>query len=607
MGDGEVHTALKDEIARVVLLASDAGKATVREFTFLSGAQGIPVLRMGSKEEVGRALGGAPRAVVAITESGLARLLTREAKEAQAKEVRAKKSTRNANEAEEGKQANEAQHSVPGGEPHSGSAEDTGIRTGQGNGPGQPTAHRPSPKARNYRPQSHVHPGAGVGGEGAERDSRRPHERPASPPKTAGTAADQPAPAPRRRSAAEPLRRAGSRPPRAPESLSGSGASHRGRSDAVPGAHGAPARIAGSSGSTPAVRVRSRTASDLVGVGPARRAAGSASPSTRGAAARAGRDTSPDRRRQGSGAGRGTGTETFRDGTNRREADSRTSGAGRNGRDAGSRRDGDRNPGTTGFHGERRDRDEGRDRREPDPREKRGPERARFTGDRRAPQPRGEDAEANGFVHRRGAENGFVRGRHTEAGAAGGSSAPGRGVGSAPREQRGTTARPRGGNLPDRGDSRSIGSVSRGVGPVSGARNSRSGDQRGGRATPEPRGVGPVSRTERDHPGHTPRGGEHGRVGSVSGGRVGSVPRDRGGQRPGGSPDGNGHGSGRAPGERAGQARGENPGGGRRTSGSQPIRSSDRPERPSRGPKQGGAPQGRRPGIRPEPRPHRGA
>lgn len=55
------------------MLAADAAPRTVREFELLAARYGIPVVRHGTREELGKLLGKPPRSVVAITSEQLAR------------------------------------------------------------------------------------------------------------------------------------------------------------------------------------------------------------------------------------------------------------------------------------------------------------------------------------------------------------------------------------------------------------------------------------------------------------------------------------------------------------------------------------------------------
>ena len=72
-GDLAVREAVSKGKAALVLLAGDAGPSTVDRFTRLCGQRSIDCIRIGSQEELGRALGQSPRAVLAVTDVNFAR------------------------------------------------------------------------------------------------------------------------------------------------------------------------------------------------------------------------------------------------------------------------------------------------------------------------------------------------------------------------------------------------------------------------------------------------------------------------------------------------------------------------------------------------------
>lgn len=72
-GDAAVHDALRRRRAALLIIAADAGPATQRTFRQLSERRSVPCLVAYNKAELGRVLGRSPRAVVAVTDPGLAK------------------------------------------------------------------------------------------------------------------------------------------------------------------------------------------------------------------------------------------------------------------------------------------------------------------------------------------------------------------------------------------------------------------------------------------------------------------------------------------------------------------------------------------------------
>ena len=72
-GDLAVREALARGKAILVLLAQDAGPTTAGRFSRLCGQREIDCISIGSQEELGRALGQSPRAVLAVTDVNFAR------------------------------------------------------------------------------------------------------------------------------------------------------------------------------------------------------------------------------------------------------------------------------------------------------------------------------------------------------------------------------------------------------------------------------------------------------------------------------------------------------------------------------------------------------
>src|SRR5690606_16715092 len=74
-GDGAVERALRQGRAVLVLVALDAGAATVRRFQHLCSAAGVPWIHWGRQAAFGSWLGQRPRAVGAVCDPHFARLL----------------------------------------------------------------------------------------------------------------------------------------------------------------------------------------------------------------------------------------------------------------------------------------------------------------------------------------------------------------------------------------------------------------------------------------------------------------------------------------------------------------------------------------------------
>ncbi|MCG0238018.1 MAG: L7Ae/L30e/S12e/Gadd45 family ribosomal protein [Firmicutes bacterium] len=72
-GHWAVESALRRGAARLVIVAEDAGASALRRHQSLARDRGIPVYRVGNREELGRAVGLEPKAVLAVTDGELAR------------------------------------------------------------------------------------------------------------------------------------------------------------------------------------------------------------------------------------------------------------------------------------------------------------------------------------------------------------------------------------------------------------------------------------------------------------------------------------------------------------------------------------------------------
>ncbi len=78
-GDFSVEQVLKARKAKLVILAQDASENTKHKFTERGEAAGCPVICLGNKEGLGKAIGKAKRACVAILDEGLAKAIRQSA------------------------------------------------------------------------------------------------------------------------------------------------------------------------------------------------------------------------------------------------------------------------------------------------------------------------------------------------------------------------------------------------------------------------------------------------------------------------------------------------------------------------------------------------
>ena len=72
-GQDAVRKLLSEGKVRLLLLAGDASERTRQEFSLLAADRGVPCHQLGCMQDFGHALGSPPRAVVAITDAGIAR------------------------------------------------------------------------------------------------------------------------------------------------------------------------------------------------------------------------------------------------------------------------------------------------------------------------------------------------------------------------------------------------------------------------------------------------------------------------------------------------------------------------------------------------------
>jgi len=71
-GTDAVRTALREGDACLVILAEDAAETQTKKITGLLGNRGVPSAVLGTREELGRALGGPPLSAVALSQPAFA-------------------------------------------------------------------------------------------------------------------------------------------------------------------------------------------------------------------------------------------------------------------------------------------------------------------------------------------------------------------------------------------------------------------------------------------------------------------------------------------------------------------------------------------------------
>jgi ribosomal protein L7Ae-like RNA K-turn-binding protein len=74
-GEEIVLQEIRSGRAKLVILANDASANTTKKFTDKCRTYQVPLLRLGEKEELGRAIGKGQRAVIALLDEGFARLI----------------------------------------------------------------------------------------------------------------------------------------------------------------------------------------------------------------------------------------------------------------------------------------------------------------------------------------------------------------------------------------------------------------------------------------------------------------------------------------------------------------------------------------------------
>lgn len=74
-GETAAEQAVRRKKAALLILAEDASINTKKKFRNSAAYYGIPLVEIGKKEELGRAIGMEQRSILAVTEEGFARKL----------------------------------------------------------------------------------------------------------------------------------------------------------------------------------------------------------------------------------------------------------------------------------------------------------------------------------------------------------------------------------------------------------------------------------------------------------------------------------------------------------------------------------------------------
>lgn len=139
-GENQVTQAMKDETVRLLVLAEDAGPSLYRKYHLWAQDLGVPLVRIGTKIELGHAMGMGPHAVLAILDTNFAEKILLEMRKTSGGNILDRKRQ----------------------------GQSQGLRTGQGTQTGQSSPHRPAPSAQGGKHQkSHEHSGAGSGQNGS--------------------------------------------------------------------------------------------------------------------------------------------------------------------------------------------------------------------------------------------------------------------------------------------------------------------------------------------------------------------------------------------------------------------------------------------------------
>lgn len=137
-GNNQVEMALKAGRVALLVLSTDAGPSVYRKYHLWAQDLNVPILRAGTKEELGRSIGMGPHAILAILDTNIAQRLM-------------------------------ASGELSGGIQRGRKGQSSGLRVGEGVKTRQPTTNRSTTSAQSRKHQkSHEHGGAGSGTDGAQ-------------------------------------------------------------------------------------------------------------------------------------------------------------------------------------------------------------------------------------------------------------------------------------------------------------------------------------------------------------------------------------------------------------------------------------------------------
>lgn len=81
MGEQACLRALEQGKLSLLILAEDAGRSTRKRFLTRATEQGIPILQVGHKDEIGRSVGQTPKSVLGVLDVGLGKAMQRVVRE----------------------------------------------------------------------------------------------------------------------------------------------------------------------------------------------------------------------------------------------------------------------------------------------------------------------------------------------------------------------------------------------------------------------------------------------------------------------------------------------------------------------------------------------
>ncbi|MXQ54906.1 YlxQ family RNA-binding protein [Shimazuella sp. KC615] len=75
LGEEFVLQSVRNGQAKLVILATDAGKNTTKKITDKCNSYDVPLLQVGTRVDLGTAVGKGERVVMAVTDSGFCQML----------------------------------------------------------------------------------------------------------------------------------------------------------------------------------------------------------------------------------------------------------------------------------------------------------------------------------------------------------------------------------------------------------------------------------------------------------------------------------------------------------------------------------------------------